>query len=147
MAEVVGIIASRIQVAGLAGQIAGIGLKIRALCQEIEDAPDDLSFRLQELQLFSGIISRSNSVSSEVRSFCERCLSELGLVLAELESNIQKSRGIRKKVESTKVVFKKQLIQKLDDRLCRSVQLLQLASSSHMASNYDAILQNQDAMM
>lgn len=147
MAEVLGIIASSVQVAGLAGQIAGIGLKIRALYQELQDVPEELSFRLEEVQLLSEILSRSNPVSSDVKSFCERCLSELGLVLEELESNVRKSRGIRKKVASTKVVLKKQLIQKLDNRLCRSVQFLQLAANSQIASNYGVMLQNQDAMM
>jgi len=147
MAEVLGIIASSVQVAGLAGQIAGVGLKIRALYQEIQDAPDELAFRLQELHLLAGILSRSNSGSSDAASFCERCLSDLNLTLSELESQVRRSKGIRQKVATTKVVLKKQLIQKLDSRLCRSVQLLQLAANVHMASSYSLILQNQDAMM
>ncbi|KAG8165490.1 hypothetical protein KVR01_004042 [Diaporthe batatas] len=147
MAEVLGIIASSVQIAGLAGQIAGIGLKIRALYQEIQGAPEELAFRLHEIRLLAGILSHSNSASPDVANFCERCLSELSLVLLELEAQVTKSRGIRHKVASTKVVFKKQLIQKLDDRLCRSVQLLQLAANSHMASSYGLILQNQDFMM
>lgn len=84
-------------------------------------APDELAFRLQELHLLAGILSRSNSVSSDAASFCERCLSGLGLVLSELESHVTRSKGIRHKVASTKVVLKKQLIQKLDNRLSRSV--------------------------
>lgn len=147
MAEVLGIFASSIQVAGLAMQIAGMGLKIRAIYQDVQGAPEDLTFRLQELNFLAGILTRSNSNSPDVASFCEHCLAELSLVLSELESKIKKSKGIRQKVAATKVFLKKQLIQKLDHRLCRSVQLLQLATNSHMVSSYDLIIQNQNCMM
>lgn len=147
MAEVLGLIASSVQMAALAKQITGVAMKMRALYHEIQDAPEELAVRLQELHLLAGILSRSNLVSPDVASLCESCLSELKMVLRELELHVNRSKGIRQKLASTKVVLKKRLIQKLDDRLCRSVQLLQLATSSHMASSYSQIIQKQDYMM
>ncbi|KAI7775444.1 hypothetical protein LA080_006821 [Diaporthe eres] len=146
MAETVGIVASGIQIAGLIGTIAQAGLQIRALYHEIQDASDDVTFRLQELQILSGILDDSNSISSNARNLCAMCLSELHLVLAELQSQIHRSRGIRKKVASVKVMVRRDVMQKLDSRLERSVRYLMLAQSIHIISNQNLVLRNQDAM-
>lgn len=146
MAETVGIIASGIQIAGLIGTIAQAGLQIRALYHEIQDAADDVAFRLQELQILSEILDDSNSISSNARSLFEMCLSELHLVLVELQSQIHRSRGIRRKVASAKVIVKRDVMQKLDSRLERSVRYLMLAQSIHILSNQNLVLRNQDAM-
>lgn len=146
MAETVGIIASGIQIAGLIGTIAQAGLQIRALYHEIQDASDDVAFRLQELQILSEILDDSNFISSNARSLCAMCLSELHLVLAEMQSQIHRSRGIRRKVASAKVMVKRDVMQKLDSRLERSVRYLMLAQSIHIFSNQNLVLRNQDAM-
>ncbi|KAG6364222.1 hypothetical protein INS49_005820 [Diaporthe citri] len=147
MAETVGIIASGIQIAGLIGTITKAGLQIRALYHEIQDASDDVAFRLQELQILSGILEDSNSISSNARNLCGLCLSELHLVLAELQSQIRRSRGIRRKVASAKVIVKKDVMQKLERRLERSVQFLMLANQIHTSSTQSLVLRNQDTML
>lgn len=146
MAETVGIIASGIQIAGLLATITKAGLQIRALYHEIQDASDEVAFRLQELHILSEILRDSNSISPNARNLCELCLSELHLVLAELHSQIHRSRGIRRKVASAKVILKRDLMQSLDSRLERSVRLLSFAHSSHIASNQNLVVRNQNAI-
>ncbi|KAJ0114130.1 hypothetical protein J7T55_007964 [Diaporthe amygdali] len=146
MAEVLGTIASGLQVAALAGKIISIGLQIRTVYHEIQDASEEVTLRLQELEALSETLQDSKSVSSKVRRFCERCLCELYLVLGDLEGHIQKSKGIRRMVASTKVILKKDTIRKLESRLDRSVQLLGLANQCLMASRLSLMLDKQDAM-
>lgn len=146
MAETLGIIASGFQIAGLIGTITKAGFQIRALCHEIQDASNETAFRLEELDILSEIIKDSNSISPNARNLCELCLSELRLVLAELQLQIHRSRGIRKKVASAKVIIKKDLMQKLDSRLERSVQLLMLAIQIDTSSTQSLVLRNQSIM-
>lgn len=51
-----------------------------------------------------------------------------------------------RKVASAKVVVKKELMQKLESRLERSVRFLMLANQSHMLSTQNLVLHNQNAM-
>lgn len=147
MAEVLGIFASGLQVAGLVGKIVKAGLQIRTLYREIQDASDEVAFRLQELEILSAVLEDSNSVSSNATSLCGRCLSELDLVLVELQSQLHRSKGIRRKVASTKVVMKKDVMQKMESRLERAVQFLMLANQSHILASQSLVLHNQDAML
>ncbi|KAK2604111.1 hypothetical protein N8I77_007068 [Diaporthe amygdali] len=146
MAEVLGTIASGLQVAALAGKIISVGLKIRTLCHEIQDASEEVTLRLQELEALSETLQDSKLVSSKARRFCERCISELYLVLGDLEGHIQKSRGMKRMVASTKVILKKDTIRKLESRLDRSVQLLGLATQCLMEAKISLMLDKQDAI-
>lgn len=128
------------------GTIIKAGTQIIALYNEIQDAPDEVAFRLQELQILSRILENSNSISLDARKFCELCLSELHLVLAELQSQTCRSRGFRRQVASAKVVVKKDMMQKLEGRLERSVRFLMLANQSHILSTQNLVLRNQEAM-
>lgn len=146
MAEAVGVIASGISIIGLVGTITKAVMQIRTLYHDIQGAPDEVALRLQELQILAGIIEESSSVSSRAKALCELCLSELHLVLAELQSRIHQSRGFKRKVASAKVVVKQDVMNKFDDRLERSIQLLMLANSSHVESTQNLVLRNQEAM-
>lgn len=161
MAEVFGIVASAISLGGLVVKIIKAGTQIAALYREIQDASDEVSFRLRELQILSRILKDSNYISSDARDLCELCLSELHLVLAELQSQIHRSRGFRRQVASAKVIVKKDVMQRLESRLERSVRLLMFANQSHISSTQNLmiskqndisstqilLLDNQDAMM
>lgn len=146
MAEVVGILASSIQIGGLIGTIANAGLQIQTLYHEIQDASEEVAFGLQELQILSGILQAADSISPNAQSLCKRCLSELHNVLDELQSQIYRSRGFKKIVASAKVIVKKDVLQKLERRLERSVQLLMLANQIHMSSTQSLVLLNQNTM-
>lgn len=128
------------------GTIIKAGTQIIALYNEIQDASDEVAFRLQELQILSRILENSNSISLDARNLCELCLSELHLVLAELQSQIRRYRGFRRQVASAKVIVKKDTMQKLESRLERSVRLLMFANQSHILSTQNLVLRNQDAM-
>lgn len=147
MAEVFGIVAGAIPLAGLVGTIIKSGTQIRALYHEIQDASDEVAFRLQELQILSSILEQSSSIPSNARNLCELCLSELHLVLVELQSQLRRSRGLRRKMASAKVIVKKDVMQKLERRLERSVQFLMLAYETHSASTQNLAIHNQNAML
>lgn len=146
MAEAVGIIASGISITGLIGTITKAAMQIRTLYHEIQDAPDEMAFRPQELQILSDILKQSSAVSLAAKSLCELCFSELQLILVELQSQIYQSRGLKRKVASAKVVVKKDVMNKLDTRLERSIRLLMLANSTRMESTQRLVLRNMDAL-
>lgn len=146
MAEVVGIIASGVSLAGLVGTVTKVTTQIRTLYDEIQDAPEEVDFRLQELQILAGILEESISVSSKAKALCELCYSELQLILVELQSQTHRSRGLKRKMASAKVVVKKDVMTKLDTRLERSIQLLMLANSTRMESTQSLVLRNMDAL-
>ena len=142
MAEAVGVIASGISIVTLAAQIAGSLIKFKAYWDEIKDAPEDITSLIDELDDLSLILSdieedqRRNPVSrtflnstaaSKCLDRCRKGTDRLKELVDDLNTDIHSTKRMKHKWASTKVLLKKEKIDKYKARLERAIRLLSLS--------------------
>lgn len=134
MAEVLGTVASGLQVATLAAKIVTTGFKVRTLYREMQGASAEIAATLDDIHLLAQILEElgkspmaSHIVLLTARSHCERCLQELQATLRTLESKIQTSRGFLSKFLRLSIIIHKDHVAKMEHRLETSVRLVLFA--------------------
>lgn len=145
MAEILGVVASGISVAQLAGQIIATGIKVKGFLDEISDAPETLSFLVGQIQVLAPVLCEfddvhhsmvaSESLKGSLQAAvlqCQKALEHLESLSAELHTQIQTSTGFRQKLRTAKVLLKKEQLLKHERRLSMAVQLLALAQQTYM---------------
>lgn len=152
MAEVLGIVASGLSVARVSGSILTNSLKLKALLDEVKDAPESLGYTLQYLELLTPILSEftangcdipttvsspphppSNLQQGMQNAFaaCRKAAEQLELLVTELKSDIDGARGgLRRKRAMVKVVLKKATLEKYEARLRNTVQFLTIVQNA-----------------
>jgi hypothetical protein len=142
MAEVIGVIASGISIAQIAGQVTSSIVKIKDFWDQIKTAPDDINYLLKELDSFSLILQHIRDDltrdalpelvfnSDGLRQGLELCRSgatELEDLANELWAKLDGKSGLRKKIGSVRAVMKQDDIKRLKRRLKNAVRVLSLA--------------------
>ncbi|KAK8057507.1 hypothetical protein PG996_011444 [Apiospora saccharicola] len=133
MAELVGIVASGISIAELAGRIVAAGLKIKNLLGEIKNVSEDLQDLHEYLNFIHSLGLQLQSIKHnpvdtnsplQLAIFrCDTAAASLGGLVDEL-SNLVKEKGIRGKLRA---VLQKDMVKNLKKRLSRDINLLSLA--------------------
>lgn len=150
MAEVVGLVASGLSVAQIAGSIVTTSIKVKALLEEVKDAPDNLKDMLDYIELLTPILSEATTAGDEgagttnslplaatphlqqARAGCQAASEQLELLVRSLMSQIETARGgMRRKCAMIKVVLKKGTLAEYEKRLQRTIQLLSLAHDTY----------------
>lgn len=143
MAEVLGAVASGIAVAQLASSVLAIGAKMRTLLEKVHETPEEIHLRLEQLELLSASLQsfddnvfyvngKAHGVLQTAKVHCQTCLAEPQDMLADVSSQIQQFRGIRKKFSVCKVVLKKTVFDRIECRISRSLDLLSIAQQAYM---------------
>lgn len=154
MAEVLGLVASGISVAQIAGSIITTSLKLKALLDEVKDAPESLRNMLDHIELLAPILcetttGRDESATTNLaplpatshpqqaiqKAFtaCQAAGEQLEILARTLMSQIDAARGgVRRKRAVVKVVLKKGTLAQYETRLQKSIQLLTLAQSTYI---------------
>ena len=142
MAELVGVVASGISIGTFAAQITSSFVKLKTFWDEVRDIPEDIQDLIEELEDLYYLLTdleedrQRNPVSSLIldSTTTSRCLSrckqgadQLKELTDELNSDIQKRSKLGKKWVSTKVVFKKERLERYKKRLERAIRLLSLS--------------------
>lgn len=134
MAEVLGAVASGLQIAALAGKIITIGFKVRILYHEMQGASAEVAASLDEINILAQILEElgkspmaAHIVLLKARSHCEKCLQELEATLHILERKVQTSRGFLSKFLHLNVIIHKDAVTKMERRLETSVRLVLFA--------------------
>ena len=142
MAEVIGIVASGISVAGLAAQVASSILKLKGYWNQIKEIPDDIQGHLLELELLTPILQHiqndqaqqfvprlafENDSLSQALNHCKDSVEELESFLREMSEKTEGKVKWRKNMGSAKVVLKKKTLEKLDRKMKNAVDLLKFA--------------------
>lgn len=153
MAEVLGLVASGLSVAQVAGSILTNSLKLKALLDEVKDAPESLRDTLDYLEMLTPILSEFGEDDSDIttaplptrqspsshlqhglqKAFaaCLKAAEQLELLVTELKSEIDGARGgMRRKRAIVKVVLKKSAFAKYELRLQKTVQHLTLVQNT-----------------
>lgn len=146
MAEVLGTVASGMQLASLAAKIVTIGLKIHALYREMQGASAEITASLEEIHLLAQILEElgkspmaTHIVLLKARSQCEKCLQELQATLHNMERDIQTSRGFISKILRLNVIIRKDAVARMEHRLETSLRLVLFAVQLAMFSSQEKI--------
>ena len=149
MAEVVGVVASGISIATLAVQLTSSIAKLKSYWNELREAPDDIWLLIEELDELNILISNirdelprnptseatlASTTALQCLEHCQRGVSRLQRLTDNLYLDITKSRGIKLKWISAKVVMRKDEIAKCKSCLESSIRLLSLSYQMYTRS-------------
>lgn len=145
MAEIVGLVASGISIAQVAGEIITVGIKIKGLLDEVKDAPETLLALLDRVSRLVPVLCSisvdtdstplSVSLHSALHgavSSCMEAAKQLELLARDLSDEIDATHGARRKLKMAKVILRKSLLQKYENRLQAAVQHLSLAQQTYI---------------
>ncbi len=146
MAEVIGVMASGIAIAQLAGSIASSIIKLKGFWSQMDGAPAEINHLLRQLESFNLILqqmqhdqleqgipdlSARNLCVRRSLELCEECATELSTLVNYLDAKLRGKKGIRKKIGSANVVLNKEDIRSLERRLNSAAQMLLLSYQFH----------------
>lgn len=154
MAEVLGLVASGLSVAQIAGSIVATSLKVKTLLDEVKGAPRLLRHMLSQIEIFTPVLCEATTDGDEatgtyppllpatshlqqamqnaLRS-CQAASEELELLATNLMSQIDAARsGVRRKRAMVKVVLNKDGLAQCEKHLQNTIQLLILAQSAYI---------------
>lgn len=149
MAEVLGLIASGINIAQIAGEIIAAGLKIKKLLDEVDEAPETLTTLLEQIDTLAPILccisidETTTPVSAQLRrafqnavSACDQVANRMEFLARDLAAKIESSRGMRRRMNMTKVALKKSLLHRHETHLHAAIQYLSLAQQTYILYDY-----------
>jgi len=128
MAEL-GIVAGGIGIASFTIQIVDSAIKLKELCGQIRDAPEEIQNLIEELEALSLVLVDVGNSDNEVvlsnpvkicLELCARHADALSMIVKELGHEIKK----RKLFGGLRTVLKKGLIDRLRERLIRAQVML-----------------------
>ncbi|MCJ1461286.1 hypothetical protein MMC28_011668 [Mycoblastus sanguinarius] len=142
MAELVGVVASGISIGTLAAQITSSIVKLKTYWDEVQDAPEDIQDLIGEVEdLYllladleedqkrnpvSSLVLDNTSISSCL-SHCKQGADRLKELADDLSTDFDARSKLRKKWASTKVVLKKDKLERYRKKLERAIRLLSLS--------------------
>jgi len=143
MAEVLGIVGSVIGIAQLTGTIITTGTKLSGIIKDMQDIPDEISIRLEQLHMLSLSLQQSDcaGITAKAASFpplrnarqhCQKCLFGLAKMLEELTQMLERSGRARRKISLARHTLHKDQLAKIERRLSHSVELLTIAHQMYM---------------
>lgn len=154
MAEIIGVVASGISIAQVAGKILSTGLEIKCLLDDMTEIPGRLADLLDQVTLLAAIISEislpdddfmpasyqasQNGSLRNAVTYCQKAADQLAELASSLSAQVQTTRGFKRKLGLAKAVLRKEQLAKLENRLSTAVQLLSLAQQTYML--YDSIV-------
>ena len=133
---------SYLAIVDMTAKVVTLAFKTKQLWDEIKDVPADVSDLLRELQLtgrlFDALRLQLERVSRSDMIWDDRimldCLdsastaqASLDALVLDLQAQLNSGRKGRRHLIAAKIVMKKDILQKLKDRLYGSTRLLQLA--------------------
>jgi len=144
MAEIVGVAASGLALAEVAGKIVTASLTVKRLLDDIKELPESFAFQLDQVAILTPVLieascdatSRCTTPTPLDRALgaaaaqCRKALDQLQALASELSEQIEQSRGFRRRLAAVKIALRKDLILKHERRLSSAVQLLSIAQQT-----------------
>lgn len=150
MAEILGLVASGLSVAQIAGSIVTTSLKVKTLLDEVKDAPDILRDMLDSINILTPIvcetitggddgattIAPASSATPHLQKALRNALTagqQLEFLAGDLTSQIDAARGgARRKRAMVQVVLKKGTLARYEARLQMAIHLLNMAQGAYL---------------
>ena len=142
MAEALGAVASGISIATLAIQITSSVIKLKSCWDKIQDVPEEIKLLIDEIDCLRLVLSDieedqrrnpishlliDNSSASKCLEHCRRGPDRLKDLVDELGTDVYNPNRLMKKWAATKVVLKKEKIEKYKSHLKAALRLLSLS--------------------
>lgn len=143
------VVASSITIGALAVNVANSVVKLKKCWDSIQDAPEDIHFLIERVDLLSQILrdveddQTRNSMSSKLLDettaskclkTCKTAADRLRQLTEKMATSIDTSRQLKRKWVSAKVVLKKDKIMKFEKELQSCISLLQLSHETYTRS-------------
>jgi len=144
MAEVLSVVASGVTLAQVAGHILKTSLAIKVLLKDIEELPENFALLLAQVDVLTPVLVEASSSATGSLSLsgllhgalnaaafqCSMALDQLRHLASELSDQLERSRGLKRKMISVKIALRKDAMTKLEKRLSQAVQLLSIAQQT-----------------
>lgn len=144
MAEIVGLVSGAITLAD-ASHKAGSGiLALRRLWNDVHDVPHYINSLLDRLSLVHSVladlkdqlsrdqnITPTNSAIQLSVQYCDKAIQNLDTLVNELKQNVEDKARLRRNKARIKVVFERDVIQRLERGLQDALQLLGIAQQTY----------------
>jgi len=137
MAEVLGIIASGISIAQIAGQLVSCVQQLRAFCRSMRDIPNELNRILDEVQILGEVFTQLGEFEGASSGLLQASLLHCKAAAATLERLAEKSNDLviddrgKKPWGRLRATLRKEELRELRERLEATKSLLQLAMTCH----------------
>lgn len=129
------------------GQAAKLTFKLKKLCDDIKEAPDEIRDLLDDLEATGEVLQAIEGQLQDATAPAEAwgtsrleavlrrsqlAVKPLEEALSLLQQELDRSQGrARRKLVSAKIVLKKPVLDRLEGKLRRALQLLQLSTQIH----------------
>lgn len=152
MAEVLGAVSSGFAVAEVGLKVGGTVWKLKRLWQEVHEVPATLQDLMRQIEIMDPVLSHHEStlgnqniaVQAQLPTFntapailsaayCREALNDLRHLVEDLDGAIESEKRSRRTVARVRVVLKKDTIKGFQNRLERSIRLLQSTQVSYLA--------------
>lgn len=147
MAEILGTVASALQMAALAAKTILIGISVRTLYREMQGALAEIAASLDNINIIAQILDglrnspmATDTVLQAALSRCEKCVQELQALLCTLDNKIRTSRGFSSKWTCLNFIIHKDTFAKMEHRLEASLRLLLFAIQLAMLASHDRLV-------
>ncbi|TGO64492.1 hypothetical protein BOTNAR_0088g00220 [Botryotinia narcissicola] len=143
MAEVLGTIASGISIAQLAGNLASSIIKLKNYWDQIQDAPDDIAFLVQEIESYHAILRSILEKQAQLTvscqptggffdqsiKLCQNASLKLDGLVNALTKDIDSNRKWKRTMGSANILLKADQSKKLKKRIKNATRSMRLAIS------------------
>jgi hypothetical protein len=135
----IGVAGSGLGIASLALQLGDCIARLKSFWNAVKDAPEDIKYLLEEIETLSFVLSdfeandepelnQGHEATPKCFQFCKKAVGILEGVIKEVEAEIKK----RRRVGSVKAVLRRDVIEKLRERLMRAQSMLMLSNSLYL---------------
>lgn len=149
MAELVGVVASGIALAEVAGKVGGRVLALKRLWDEVQDVPETITGLMREVEIldpmlaemereFSSLGDRPTMDSWNDRAArmslaaCRQATDDLDALLRDLSVDLDAARRRKRGRAKLKVILQRESLHKFQERLTAAVRLLTLAHQQYL---------------
>ncbi|OIW26931.1 hypothetical protein CONLIGDRAFT_492708 [Coniochaeta ligniaria NRRL 30616] len=148
MAEVIGVAASGIALAGVAGKIMTTSLAIKRLLDDVAELPETFTLLLDHIEVLTPVLVQASSDATGISTTpsaldralgaaaaqCSKALDQLKSLASDLSEQIEQSRGFRRRLVAVKIALRKDVIVKHEKRLHNAVKVLSIAQQTYILS-------------
>lgn len=146
MAEILGTVASGLQMAGILVKLTTIGFQLHTLYREMQGVPAEVVASLVDVQVIAQILDELNkspmaapAVFRTARSRCEKHLQELQATLRKWDTKMRSSRGFSRRLVCLGFILHKNDIAKMEHRLETCIRLLLFATQMTMLASHERL--------
>lgn len=146
MAEIVGTLASSLQMAGLGVKFTTVGFKLHTLYREVQEAHAEVVAKLFYIQVITRLLDELNrapmaadNLFRKTRGCCEICLQDLQATLRSWDTKMRSSHGLSRKFVCLDYIIHRNDVAKLAHRLDRYLGLLHIAIQTVMLASHERL--------